>query len=334
MNSLLRHARSIAVLFAAWVVLPVAAHAAAPPFVRSWHVTGASGVSSPFAIAVDDAGHVFVTEGITQQIIEYTDGGVFVRQWGGFGSGPGQMNTAEGIAVAGGRVYVADTWNHRVEEFTTDGVFVRQWGGLGKAPGLFHSPVGIALDPSGTHVYVADQIYCRVQEFDTTGTFIRTWGQFGHGNNDLGAPYGLTVDANGDVYVTDANSNCRVVKYSSTGSYLTQWGSCYVNNADTQFTGPFHVAKAPGGQIYVADGGANTMKEFTNTGALIVRWGANGQGERCSANEFASQRGVAVDMLGNIYVADTSYGCIEVYGPGGTTPTRQASWGGLKTYYR
>jgi DNA-binding beta-propeller fold protein YncE len=334
MNFLLRHARSAAVLFAATLVLPAAAHAAAPPFVRSWHVTGISGVSSPSAIAVDDAGYVYVTEAITAQVVKYTDSGVFVQQWGGAGSGPGQMNNPEGIAVGGGHVFVADSWNHRIQEFTTNGAFVRQWGTLGNGPGLFHTPIGIALDPSGTHLYVADQVYCHVQEFDTTGTFVRMWGQFGHGDQDLGAPFGVTVDAGGDVYVTDANSNCRVVRYSSTGGYVTQWGTCYVNNINTQFYNPFHIAKAPGGQIYVADGGANTMKEFTNTGALIVRWGSNGQGERCSANEFASQQGVAVDMLGNVYVADTAYGCIEVYGPGGTTPTRQASWGGLKTYYR
>ena len=43
--------------------------------------------------------------------------GTFVRQWGGEGAGPGQLDGPCGAAMVGGEVLVCDTGNHRVQVF-------------------------------------------------------------------------------------------------------------------------------------------------------------------------------------------------------------------------
>ena len=60
---------------------------------------------------------------LTQAITEYKNLhnlGVFVRQWGAFGTGPGAFQYPFGIATnpSNNHVYVADTYNQRIQEFT------------------------------------------------------------------------------------------------------------------------------------------------------------------------------------------------------------------------
>jgi hypothetical protein len=48
----------------------------------------------------------------------FDNDGTFLRQWGGFGTDPGQFFRPMGIAIAAdGRIFVGDTWNGRVQIF-------------------------------------------------------------------------------------------------------------------------------------------------------------------------------------------------------------------------
>ena len=48
--------------------------------------------------------------------------GTFVTKWGSFGSGNGQFNDPNGVAVDGsGNVYVADSNNNRIQKFSCSG---------------------------------------------------------------------------------------------------------------------------------------------------------------------------------------------------------------------
>ena len=60
--------------------------------------------------------------------LEMPVAGLFVRQWGENGYGPGH-NTPCGVAVGRQEVVVCDRDNHRVQVFGLDGTFLRQWGG-------------------------------------------------------------------------------------------------------------------------------------------------------------------------------------------------------------
>ena len=73
---------------------------------------------SPWGIAVDGAGDVYVTDTGNHRIEKFDREGNFITQWGGFGNGDGQFNFPYGIAVdAKGSVFVVDSGNTRVQQF-------------------------------------------------------------------------------------------------------------------------------------------------------------------------------------------------------------------------
>jgi len=140
-------------------------------YLREWPSLGG-------AIAIDAWGHAFQMEGDAMVRKYDAATGALLAQWGGAGSGPGQFDQPEGIAVdPAGNVYVADTYNHRIQVFDGNGAFLAQWGGFGYQPGQFYRPMGVAVGPDG-RIYVGDTWNGRVQVFGSVPTATRasTWG--------------------------------------------------------------------------------------------------------------------------------------------------------------
>ena len=64
-------------------------------------------------------GSVYVLENINARIQKFTSQGVFVSKRGTYGTGDGQFDWPQGVAVApDGSVYVADTQNYRIQKFS------------------------------------------------------------------------------------------------------------------------------------------------------------------------------------------------------------------------
>ena len=255
----------------------------------------------------------------------------YLLQWGTHGSGDGQFNGPEGVAVdASGNVYVADFGNHRVQKFTDTGAYLTQWGTLGMRAGQFNSPLGVAVDATGK-VYVADNLNCRVQKFTDTGAYLTQWGTLGTGDGQFNGPAGVAVDASGNVYVGDTGNNGihnnRIQKFTDTGVYLTQWGA--QGSGDGQLNGTWGVAVDAAGNVYVADFRNHRVQKFTDTGAYLAQWGTQGSGD----GQFYFPYSVATDAAGNFYVAEVGNNRIQKFGMS-PTPTKATSWGCLKTLYR
>ena len=117
---------------------------------------------------------VFVTDPYRSRVRVFRPGGGLVRSFGAPGSGSGQMNSPQGLALTDdGRLLVVDQGNRRVQEYGQDGKFVTQFGKdqLGN-PASFR-PGGIAAYSSsvlvGEYVYVTDaaanRVYIVVRRF-------------------------------------------------------------------------------------------------------------------------------------------------------------------------
>ena len=92
-----------------------------------WARSYGGGFSSAAAIAVDQAGRVYVAIAEKHIVWRFDPDGSAIS-WGGEGTGDGQFSHPEGIAVApDGSVYVADSGNHRIQKFTADGAYLAQW---------------------------------------------------------------------------------------------------------------------------------------------------------------------------------------------------------------
>lgn len=85
-----------------------------------WDINGWFGQSleNKPLIAINAAGHVFVTDPEGYRVLEFDANGLFVRAWGDYGFGLDQFGLAAGISVdAQGRVWVTDAGNQRIMRF-------------------------------------------------------------------------------------------------------------------------------------------------------------------------------------------------------------------------
>ena len=84
--------------------------------VAAWY--GQSLDNKPF-IAVDNKGHVFITDPDGYRVIEYTTDGTLIQTWGDAGNTPTTFGIAAGVAVdKDGHIWVTDAANNRVMKFT------------------------------------------------------------------------------------------------------------------------------------------------------------------------------------------------------------------------
>ena len=84
--------------------------------VAAWY--GQSLDNKPF-IAVDNKGHVFITDPEGFRVIEYSTDGSLVQTWGDYGSTPSTFGLAAGITIdAQGNIWVSDAANNRLMRFT------------------------------------------------------------------------------------------------------------------------------------------------------------------------------------------------------------------------
>ena len=212
-----------------------------------------------------------------------------------------------------GNVYVVDTDDNRIVKYSSTGTFIKQWGSYGTGNGQFDYPCGIAVDSSG-NVYVADTDNNRIQKFTSNGTYLMKWGSYGTENKTFNYPCGIAVDSSGNVYVADTGNN-RIQKFTSTGTYLTQWGTQGSGNG--QFDYPGGIAVDSNRNVYVADSGNNIVpvnnriQKFTSSGTYLTQWGSFGG----LNGQFNSPHGIAVDSLGNVYVADRDNSRIQKFSP-------------------
>lgn len=183
--------------------------------------TGDGQVIWPTAIAVDRrSGHVYVSDQQRHDVQQFDRDGTFVRRWGAFGAGVGQMNRPAGLAVApSGNVLVTDALNNRVQTWSPSGELLSTWGAAGSGPGQFNLPWGIEVDAQG-RVYVVDWRNSRVQQLTADGTYLMSFGAAGTDAGSLDRPAGVSVDSVGNVYVSDFGRD-RVQVYRTDGSLLT-----------------------------------------------------------------------------------------------------------------
>ena len=255
------------------------------------------------------------------------------------------FNGPHGTAVdPAGNVYVADANNNEIRKFTPAGAVSIYAGSQGSgstdgpaAGALFLAPRGVAVDAAG-NVYVADTGNSTVRLITPSGTvstLAGSAGQFGFADGigaaaRLNAPLGVAVDSTGNLYVADTN-NFAIRKITPAGVVTTLAGEAGVSGyvygpaAAARFNYPSGVAVDSVGNLYVADTFNQVIRKITPAGTVSTLAGAAGaltsvDGTGTNAS-FLLPTGVAVDSLGNVYVADATGATIRLVTPSGVVTT-------------
>jgi hypothetical protein len=308
----------------------------------------------PQAVALDAAGNLYVADTFNDAIRKVSPAGSVTTLAGTAGQGgsadgdgaAARFRCPRGVAVdAAGNVYVADTCNHTVRRVTPGGTVTTVAGSAGErgaddgsgGSARFNYPHGVAVDDSGD-VWVADtfnQAIRRIAPGGAVTTIAGSPGQPGSADGTGPAarfawPAGVVVEASGDLWVADTY-NHTIRRVTPGGEVTTpagspgQPGSSDGTGSAAGFAWPAGLAVGSGGALHVADTYNDTVRVVSTAGSVTTlagtpghRGGTDGTG---AAARFAWPGAAAVDVAGDVYVADTHGSTIRKITPAGVVTT-------------
>jgi sugar lactone lactonase YvrE/DNA-binding CsgD family transcriptional regulator len=297
---------------------PASSPSGSGPAVFLWQrpVDPGTSPNSPWWLALDSQGHLFLLDDFHDRVLELDSNGVIVRSWGGTGTADGQFTfrspTAAyglmgGIAVdAQDRVYVLDA-TYRVQLFDNTGVRRSGWTLPTQGPDSVQAGEGVAVDQQG-NVYIADYLGNRIVVYDAQGDFLRAWGQTGSGPGEFTGVNQPVIDRQGTLYVGD-DRNGRVQAFTTSGQFLRSWGS--YGSGPGQLLTSGQVAVDSQGNLYIVNGYGNQVEKFDAQGSYLGAWGSAGSGD----GQFSHAFGIGIDSQGDVYVGDRGNGRIEKFHP-------------------
>ncbi len=243
---------------------------------------------SPFGVAVDTAGNVYVADSFNHTVRKIAAGGIVTTlagsaQSGGKTDGAGtaaRFDQPFGIAVdANGNVYVSDATANTIRKISPAGV-VSTLAGLAGTPGSadgtgasarFAVPYAVAVDTTGT-VFVVDHGNHTIRKVTADGVVTTLAGTAGSAGSTDGSgaaarfryPSGVAVDRDGSVFVADTDNHV-IRQISLSGEVTTVGGAGTPGSADgvgtaARFFNPKGIAADPTGRIYVADRGNHAVR--------------------------------------------------------------------------
>jgi len=312
--------------------------------------------NSPSGVAVDSAGNTYVADTVNSTIRKITPAGVvttFAGLAGSTGSANGtgsaaRFNGPVAVTIDNiGNIFVADTNNHTIRKITPARVvstFAGLAGNDGSANGTgstarFTFPSALAVD-SANNIYVADTDNSTIRKITparVVSTFAGSAGSIGTADGTGSAarfnfPAGVAVDraGTGNIYVGDT-SNFTIRQITPAGVVTTLAGSPLMRGgangtgSAARFLLPEGMAVDSGGNIYVADQDASTIRKIAPGGVVSTFAGSftksgslNGTG---SAARFNLPADVAVDSSNNLYVADSNNCTIRKITPAAAVTT-------------
>ena len=252
------------------------------------------------------------------------------------------LNWPTNVAVdSAGNFYFSDTNNNRIRMvnistgiiITVAGISTRGYSGDNGLATLaaLGNPTGVAVDAKG-NIYIADSDNRIIRMVDkSTGIITRvagiagSTGYSGDGgpatSAKLGYPAGVAVDLQGNVYIADPINQIIQMVSSSTGIITTVAGiplsSGYYGDGGPATLARLYFARGVAvdavGNIYIADSASNLIRMVDKSTGIITRvagkpydnYGYTGDGGLATLAKLNYPYGVAVDLQGNIYIADT-----------------------------
>jgi sugar lactone lactonase YvrE len=196
---------------------------------------------------------------------------------------------------------------------------------------MFNHPSGIAVDGNG-NLFITDASNHRIRQISPPAMVSTLAGADsgyaeGYGNGSrFYYPRGIAIDMSGKLYVADSmNSRIRKIDGNlvSTFSGKGPAGSTDGLKDSSLYRKPSGITVSTLGAVFIADAGNNRIRKI-NTDGLVTTLGGNIAGYAEGTSDiclFNNPLGIAVDVLGNVYVADANNNRIRKIRVDGVTST-------------
>jgi sugar lactone lactonase YvrE len=313
-------------------------------------------LSSPTSVTIDANGNLFIMDTGNRRVRKVTLD-LYITTVAGNGtsgySGDGGLATSAqfsdptGVAVdTAGNLFIADTGNNRVRKITSRGVISTAAGndisGYSGDGGLatyakLNRPASVVADIAG-NVFIADtNNYCirKVTPDGIVSTVAGngTYGFSGDGGPavyaQFSSPAGVAVDAAGNLFIADSRT-ARIRKVTPDGVINTVAGGGTQYPGDSgpataaRFVEPIGIAVDAVGNLYITD--YAKVRKVTPSGVISTvagngTLGFSGDSGPATLAKISSPKGVAIDLAGNVFIADTSNCRVRKVTPDGVIST-------------
>ena len=305
-------------------------------------------LNGPLDVTVDVSGNLFIADEGNSRIRKVGTNGIITTVAGngtcGYSGDGGAATLANvggpdgvGMAVdASGNLFIADGDNNVIRKVGTNGIIttVAGDGNLGysgdggKATRAeLNGPFGVAVDTSG-NLFIADGGNNVIRKVGTNGiiTTVAGGGYSGDGgaatNAELHNPTGVAVDASGNLFVAGwgdsvirkvgTNGIITTVVGNGTAGYSGDGGAA--TNAELNCLQGLAVDAS--GNLFIADGGNNVIRKVGPNGIITTvagngSGGYSGDGGAATLAQLNWPFGVAVDVSGNLFIADVENNVIR-----------------------
>ena len=265
-------------------------------------VATSAGLWSPYGIAFDSIGNIYIADCINCRIRKFT----------------ASTNIITTIAGGNGAGFSGD-------------------GGLATAAAMY-KPQGIVID-SSNNIYFSDSANFRIRKFREGGNISTIAGTGVTGSTDgvaasspIGAVFGIAIDSSNNIYICD-QTNYKIRKFTEGGNISTIVGTGVSGSTDgVAVSSPISglylgVAVDSSGNVYIADYGNFKIRMITaSTGNISTiagtgTSGSSGDGGLATAATLSNTFTVAIDSSRNIYVSDYANMKIRTFKVGGNIST-------------
>jgi trimeric autotransporter adhesin len=249
-------------------------------------------LTSPWGIALDAAGNLYIADGSASVIRKVSPGGIITTVAGGGSANPGDGGPATSAALI--------------------------------------IPQGVSVDPAG-NIFIAETGSARIRRVSAADGTISTvagngsLGYTGDGgpatSATLNSPYSVLVDAIDNIYIADTGNN--VIRRVSGGNITTIAGNGIAGfsgdggqGVNAQLNAPYALAEDNTNTLYIADYGNSRVRKLLTDDTISTVSGAgtsaySGDGGPASTAQLHTLTSVAVDSIGDIYVVDSGNGLVR-----------------------